>query len=222
MRHAALAMLATDEFSADLVFSDVIMPGMNGVEFANIIRERYPGLPVVLTSGYSEVLAENAHLGFELIQKPYSVESLSRILRKAIAERAPVVRDAAAGQHRDRHERHGRPIVAVHGRRRQGRRLDAKPRLEPSPLGHPETWPQSLRSVVGLLLESRFSDVRRLGQGAGLPLQRRLCGNPGAKHPRALGSRFYDIWSEIWPDISPLIESAMAAKRPIARICRYP
>jgi PAS domain S-box-containing protein len=85
--NAALAMLSEDEFSADLVFSDVIMPGMNGVELAGVIRDRYPGLPVVLTSGYSNVLAENAHRGFELIQKPYSVESLSRILRKAIAER---------------------------------------------------------------------------------------------------------------------------------------
>ena len=32
----------------------------------------------------------------------------------------------------------------------------------------------------------------------------------GAKHPRALGRRFYDIWSEIWSDISPLIDAAMA------------
>ena len=86
---SALALLETDEFSADLVFSDVIMPGMNGVEFANIVRERYPGLPVILTSGYSEVLAENAHVGFELIQKPYSVESLSRVLRKAIVQPEP-------------------------------------------------------------------------------------------------------------------------------------
>jgi PAS domain S-box-containing protein len=90
--NAALAILLENEFAVDLVFSDVIMPGMNGVELAGIIRERYPGLPVVLTSGYSNVLAENAHHGFELIQKPYSVESLSRILKKAIAERAPVVR----------------------------------------------------------------------------------------------------------------------------------
>ncbi|MBR0828686.1 PAS domain S-box protein [Bradyrhizobium manausense] len=89
---AALAILADDEFAVDLVFSDVIMPGMNGVELAGIVRERYPGLPVVLTSGYSNVLAENAHRGFELIQKPYSVESLSRILRKAISEKLPVAR----------------------------------------------------------------------------------------------------------------------------------
>jgi len=86
----ALAALAEDELAFDLVFSDVIMPGMNGVELAVVVRERYPGLPVVLTSGYSSVLADNAHRGFELIQKPYSVEALSRTLRKAISERRAV------------------------------------------------------------------------------------------------------------------------------------
>ncbi|GLH80232.1 hybrid sensor histidine kinase/response regulator [Bradyrhizobium sp. SSBR45G] len=86
----ALTILQNDEFAVDLVFSDVIMPGINGLELAGIIRDRYPGLPVVLTSGYSHVLAENAHHGFELIKKPYSVESLSRILRKAMAEKAPL------------------------------------------------------------------------------------------------------------------------------------
>jgi len=83
----ALALIAADELAFDLVFSDVIMPGMNGVELATTIREQYPGLPVVLTSGYSSVLAENAHHGFELIQKPYSVEALSRTLRRAISQR---------------------------------------------------------------------------------------------------------------------------------------
>jgi CheY-like chemotaxis protein len=85
----ALAALSHDEFAFDLVFSDIIMPGMNGVELATTIRERFPGLPVVLTSGYSNVLSENAHSGFELIQKPYSVEALSRTLRRAIADRRP-------------------------------------------------------------------------------------------------------------------------------------
>jgi len=88
--NAALDVLAQDELAVDLVFSDVIMPGMNGVELAGLIRERYPGLPVVLTSGYSNVLAENTHCGFELIQKPYSVEALSRILRKAMAAKVTV------------------------------------------------------------------------------------------------------------------------------------
>ena len=85
----ALALIAADRWAFDLVFSDVIMPGMNGVELATIIRAQHPHLPVVLTSGYSSVLAENAHHGFEVIQKPYSVEALSRALRKAILERPP-------------------------------------------------------------------------------------------------------------------------------------
>ena len=86
----ALALIEADQWAFDLVFSDVIMPGMNGVELAAIIRERHPHLPVVLTSGYSSVLADNAHQGFELIQKPYSVEALTRMLRKVISERSTI------------------------------------------------------------------------------------------------------------------------------------
>jgi hypothetical protein len=38
---------------------------------------------VVLTSGYSHVLAEEGRHGFELLQKPYAAEELSRLLRRA-------------------------------------------------------------------------------------------------------------------------------------------
>jgi CheY-like chemotaxis protein len=67
----------------DVVFSDVVMPGMNGIELGQEIRRQLPGLPVVLTSGYSDVLAQNAKHGFELLHKPYSIDELSRALRKA-------------------------------------------------------------------------------------------------------------------------------------------
>lgn len=80
-----MAALAKDAGRFDVVFSDVVMPGMNGVELAQEIRTRYPDLSVVLTSGYSHVLAQNGTDGFELLQKPYSVEKLSRVLRKAAA-----------------------------------------------------------------------------------------------------------------------------------------
>ena len=79
----ALAMLARDPDRFDVVFSDVVMPGMNGIELGQEIRRRHPRLPVVLTSGYSHVLAQNGTFGFELLHKPYSVEDLSRVLRKA-------------------------------------------------------------------------------------------------------------------------------------------
>jgi PAS domain S-box-containing protein len=81
-----------------------------------------------------------------------------------------------------------------------------------SPLGHPRTWPQSLRSVVGLLLESRFPMFVAWGKQFGFLYNDAYAEILGAKHPRALGARFEDIWSEIWSDISPLIASAMAGE----------
>jgi len=67
----------------DVVFSDVVMPGMSGVEFGRLVRKRWSRLPVVLTSGYSHVLAEEPDHGFPLLHKPYSVEALSGILAEA-------------------------------------------------------------------------------------------------------------------------------------------
>lgn len=79
----ALAELARDATRFDVVFSDVVMPGMNGIDLGHEIRRLYREIPVVLASGYSHVLAKNGTFGFELLQKPYSIEQLSRILRKA-------------------------------------------------------------------------------------------------------------------------------------------
>jgi PAS domain S-box-containing protein len=78
-----------------------------------------------------------------------------------------------------------------------------------SPLGHPRTWPQALRIVVGLMLNSKFPMFVAWGEELGF-----LYNDPyreilGDKHPRAMGRRFRDIWSEIWSDISPLVERAL-------------
>jgi PAS domain S-box-containing protein len=78
----ALAELATGADRFDVVFSDVMMPGMSGIELAQEIARLYPVLPVMLTSGYSEVLAQGGTHGFELLHKPYSIDALSRALRK--------------------------------------------------------------------------------------------------------------------------------------------
>ena len=77
----ALATIERDARGFDLVFSDVVMPGMTGIELAQTLAERRPDLRIVLTSGYSHVLAQEGRHGFELLHKPYSVESLTRILR---------------------------------------------------------------------------------------------------------------------------------------------
>ena len=84
---AALAELAKAATRFDVVFSDVVMPGMNGIDLGHEIRRLYHDLPVMLASGYSHVLAQNGTYGFELLHKPYSVEQLSRTLRKVASWR---------------------------------------------------------------------------------------------------------------------------------------
>jgi PAS domain S-box-containing protein len=78
----ALKRLEEDHTRFDVVFSDVVMPGMSGIELGREIRRRYSSLPVVLTSGYSHVLAGEGRHGFELLHKPYAVEEVSRVLRR--------------------------------------------------------------------------------------------------------------------------------------------
>ncbi|MDH2312411.1 PAS domain-containing protein [Methylobacterium brachiatum] len=78
----ALERLGPDGDGFDVVFSDVVMPGMGGIALAIELRQRLPKLPVVLASGYSHVLAQETGHGFELLHKPYSADQLSRILRR--------------------------------------------------------------------------------------------------------------------------------------------
>jgi CheY-like chemotaxis protein len=86
----ALDLLQERSGRFDAVFSDVVMPGMSGVEFGHEVRRLYPGLPVLLTSGYSHVLASEGPQGFELLHKPYAVEDLSRMLRRMARDRGVV------------------------------------------------------------------------------------------------------------------------------------
>ena len=81
-----------------------------------------------------------------------------------------------------------------------------------SPLGPPDTWPHPLRTVVSLLLQSRFPMFVAWGPELGFLYNDPYAEILSGKHPRALGRPFDEIWSEIWSDISPLIDAAMAGQ----------
>ncbi|KMO34242.1 PAS domain-containing protein [Methylobacterium aquaticum] len=94
----ALEKLGREGSRFDLVFSDVVMPGMGGVALARDLQTRLPHVPVVLTSGYSHVLAQSDAHGFALLHKPYSAEQLGRILHQVLGlhPRAAAIRAGCA------------------------------------------------------------------------------------------------------------------------------
>jgi CheY-like chemotaxis protein len=83
----ALERLAAGE-KPKLIFSDIVMPGgISGIELARKVRDRFPELPILLTTGYSEQVS-GTH-GFPILQKPYEMEKLAsalgNVLKREIA-----------------------------------------------------------------------------------------------------------------------------------------
>jgi CheY-like chemotaxis protein len=71
-----------------LIFSDIVMPGgISGIELARKVRDRFPELPILLTTGYSEQVAGNHE--FPVLQKPYEMDRLAsavgNVLKREIA-----------------------------------------------------------------------------------------------------------------------------------------
>jgi len=81
-----------------------------------------------------------------------------------------------------------------------------------SPLGPPDTWPQSLRSVVSLMLRSQFPMFVAWGPSLGFLYNDPYAEILGSKHPAAIGRPFEEIWFEIWDDIRDLVDRALAGE----------
>jgi len=81
-----------------------------------------------------------------------------------------------------------------------------------SPLGYPHTWPPALRTAVGMMIHSEFPMFVAWGPALCFLYNDAYMQILGRKHPAALGMRFHAIWSEIWPDIHPLVQRALAGK----------
>jgi DNA-binding NtrC family response regulator len=82
---AALGALADDR-DFNLVFSDVMMPGsMNGLDLAQEVKRRRPGMPVLLTTGYAAPGLQKADANnIKVLSKPYELTQLQAALREAL------------------------------------------------------------------------------------------------------------------------------------------
>ena len=80
----ALAMI--DDQPIDLLLTDVVMPGMSGIELARAVRSRHPAVPVVLASGYSDEILQGSASDFEILRKPFDAGSVSRAIENALRQ----------------------------------------------------------------------------------------------------------------------------------------
>ena len=87
-RNGKEALAAAEDISnaVDLVISDIVMPGMGGSELVDRIRERLPGVPVILMSGYSggELAAGVRYKATAFLEKPFSPEELVQKVRSVL------------------------------------------------------------------------------------------------------------------------------------------
>ena len=78
-----------------------------------------------------------------------------------------------------------------------------------TPLGPMNQWPQSLRTVVNILLSSRYQMWMAWGSDLTMFYNDAYKPTLGMKHPWALGKPAGEVWAEIWPEIGPRIETVM-------------
>lgn len=74
----------------DLLFTDMVMPKMGGVELGRKLRERYPGLPIIYASGYTDDSAlKKLEEREAFLQKPYTFKTLLTAIEKLLGAPQP-------------------------------------------------------------------------------------------------------------------------------------
>lgn len=79
-----------------------------------------------------------------------------------------------------------------------------------TPLGSPDTWPQSLRSALSICLNSSFPTAIYWGSELRLLYNDAWTAIPGPRHPASLGKRAAEVWPDIWHIIEPQLQSVIS------------
>ncbi|MBN8511310.1 MAG: nitrogen regulation protein NR(I), partial [Burkholderiales bacterium] len=93
-------LAALDADAPQVLVSDIRMPGLSGIDLLAKVKERQPGLPVIIMTAYSDLdSAVSAFQGgaFEYLPKPFDVPKAVELIRRAVEESLrEEVRDTAA------------------------------------------------------------------------------------------------------------------------------
>ena len=84
----ALSISRSGDVSIDLILTDIVMPGMSGLELADLIEEERPGFPVLFMTGYSEEAVEGKSISGgnrKWIPKPFTQGEIVAKARKILS-----------------------------------------------------------------------------------------------------------------------------------------
>jgi PAS domain S-box-containing protein len=186
----------------DVILMDISMPRMGGLEATRIILGETPACAVIIVTQNDESIARRqaAAVGAkDFVNKRELHRTLVPTIEKAVASGAVSVPDLQAKPAPEEWVRGGELGELV-------RQFD----WSTTPLGKIEEWPQSLKSVVRVLLTSRFA--MWMGWGPELTFLYNDAYSRmtlGKKHPWALGRPSSEVWAEIWSDIGPRIQKVL-------------
>jgi CheY-like chemotaxis protein len=80
----ALEILASGE-AIDVVMTDHAMPNITGLQLAQSLQEKYPGLPIILATGFAELPADPAMLRLIKLAKPCSQHDIAVAIQNALS-----------------------------------------------------------------------------------------------------------------------------------------
>lgn len=81
-----------------------------------------------------------------------------------------------------------------------------------TPLGSPEGWPQALKTLVGVALGSNQPMLIVWGAELTTLYNDGYAAMCGARHPRALGHPYSELWFDIWDQVEPILSRAYAGE----------
>jgi CheY-like chemotaxis protein len=191
----------------DVVIMDISMPRMNGLEASRIILGYRPRCAVIILTQNEQSVARQQAADIKargFVSKAALYKELLPTVEKVVSDTSlPATTELPLQKSSD-------ALAVEKGRGGEVGELIRGFDWSTTPLGPMDRWPQSLKTVVRILLTSRFA--MWMGWGPELTF---LYNDAyakmtlGKKHPWALGKPSREVWAEIWDDIGPRIRRVL-------------